>query len=99
MEITPIKMEKDKINVTIKWLVTVKLRTNPIKLLNNIKVKITDIKENIFLLHLNYQKLIETLLRTRFPTKVANCWELKRNDDFPELDVEKLTETLTKIKQ
>ncbi len=45
----PIKIEKDKVKVTIRWLVTVKLYgINPIKLLNNTKVKITEIKGKYF---------------------------------------------------
>jgi hypothetical protein len=39
------KIEKDNVNVIIKWLVIVKLYgTKPIKLLNKIKQKITVIK-------------------------------------------------------
>ena len=39
----PMNIEKDKVNVTIRWLVVVKLYgINPIKLLSKIKVKITE---------------------------------------------------------
>ena len=45
----PIKIEKDKVNVTIRWLVVVKLYgINPIKLLSKIKVKRTEIKGKYF---------------------------------------------------
>lgn len=45
----PINIEKDKVNVTIRWLVVVKLYgINPIKLLSKIKVKITEIKGKYF---------------------------------------------------
>ena len=45
----PIKIEKDKVKVTIRWLVTVKLYgINPIKLLNSTKVKTTEIKGKYF---------------------------------------------------
>ena len=45
----PIKIEKDNVNVTIRWLVVVKLYgTKPIKLLNRTKVKITEIKGKNF---------------------------------------------------
>jgi len=45
----PINIEKDKVNVTTRWLVVVKLYgINPIKLLNKIKVKITEIKGKYF---------------------------------------------------
>ena len=43
MMFIPINIEKDKVNVTIRWLVAVKLYgINPIKLLSKIKVKITE---------------------------------------------------------
>ena len=43
------KIEKDNVNVTIRWLVVVKLYgTKPIKLLNKTKVKITEIKGKNF---------------------------------------------------
>jgi hypothetical protein len=49
----PIKTEKDKKKVTIKWLVAVKLYgTKPIKLLNKIKLKRTEIKGKYFSLEL-----------------------------------------------
>jgi hypothetical protein len=45
----PINIEKDKVNVTIRWLVVVKLYgISPIKLLNRIKVKRTEIKGKYF---------------------------------------------------
>ena len=45
----PIKIEKDKVNVTIRWLVAVKLYgIKPIKLLNKTKMKITEIKGKYF---------------------------------------------------
>lgn len=45
----PMNIEKDKVNVTIRWLVVVKLYgINPIKLLSKIKVKITEIKGKYF---------------------------------------------------
>jgi len=45
----PIKIEKDKLNVTIRWLVVVKLYgINPIKLLNKTKVKTTEMKGKYF---------------------------------------------------
>lgn len=45
----PMNIEKDKVNVTIRWLVVVKLYgINPIKLLSKIKVKITEMKGKYF---------------------------------------------------
>ena len=45
----PIKIEKDKVNVTIRWLVVVKLYgIKPIKLLNKTKIKIIEIKGKYF---------------------------------------------------
>lgn len=45
----PTNIEKDKVNVTIRWLVVVKLYgINPIKLLSRIKVKIREIKGKYF---------------------------------------------------
>ena len=45
----PINIEKDKVSVTIRWLVVVKLYgISPIKLLSKIKVKRTEIKGKYF---------------------------------------------------
>ena len=45
----PINIEKDNVNVIIIWLVVVKLYgINPIKLLNKIKINITEIKGKYF---------------------------------------------------
>lgn len=45
----PMNIEKDKVKVIIRWLVVVKLYgTKPIKLLNKIKVKMTEIKGKYF---------------------------------------------------
>lgn len=45
----PMKIEKDKVNVTTRWLVAVKLYgINPIKLLNKTKVKIAEMKGKYF---------------------------------------------------
>lgn len=45
----PIKIEKDSVNVTMRWLVVVKLYgISPIKLLSKIKVKITEMKGKYF---------------------------------------------------
>ena len=47
--LTPMNIDKDRENVIIKWLVMVKLYgIKPIKLANNIKVKITEIKGKYF---------------------------------------------------
>ena len=45
MTFIPIKIERDRLNVTIRWLVAVKLYgINPIRLLNKTKVNTTEIK-------------------------------------------------------
>ena len=47
--LTPMNIDKDKENVIIRWLVIVKLYgIKPLKLANNIKVKITEIKGKYF---------------------------------------------------
>jgi len=45
MTFISIKIERDKLNVTIRWLVVVKLYgINPIRLLNKTKVNTTEMK-------------------------------------------------------
>lgn len=84
MMFNPIKIENDKVNVTIKWLVIVKLYgTKPIKLLNKIKEKIIVIKGKYFSLPVLIKSNVSCDTTSYDDSKITcQGFGIKKNDDL-----------------